>query len=554
MRTTDLQRANRTLLMVSACDQALVQISDEQELTGVICQIIQDEGGYPLAWVGLVENGERETIRTVASAGDSDGYLESLRRAGGEAAMSSGAGRAVHMKSTGCESRYFVQRRERDMDKVTLSRGIPGGSGVSPPRSAEERHRSTCHLFGERRRLRAEAGHPPQGARRRPCVRDYLPPCPRGAGPGPEGPRAEGVAAAGACRGKSSARSRGRGRGSHSSSTTRSSSSSSPPSTGSKVSSSRGRRRAPAECRDAERPLAGMHRHVPVPRRPSSSHPSFTEPDLCTALGWLGAWMKEKHGLDVTVDRIEAVTAGVEETRVTLLQSVRELLFNVVKHAGVKESRLVLAPAPDGCVQVTVSDRGVGFEPDLSRAPGPAAGGIGLFSMRERLDVIGGGMRIESAPGRGSRVAVWVPADPSPDVAAPRPGANLGGTPDAGPGGSAGKRPARAPRRLRAPRSFAGKIRVLLVDDHAVVRNGIALQLLQQPDIEIVGEAADGATAVELVRTLRPDVVTMDVNIPGMNGIDAARAIHSECPGRGSSACRCRRNPSRAPQCGARGR
>ena len=52
-RTADLQRANRTLLMVSACDQALVQISDERELIGVICQIIQDEGGYPLVWVGL---------------------------------------------------------------------------------------------------------------------------------------------------------------------------------------------------------------------------------------------------------------------------------------------------------------------------------------------------------------------------------------------------------------------------------------------------------------------------------------------------------------------
>jgi DNA-binding NarL/FixJ family response regulator len=71
---------------------------------------------------------------------------------------------------------------------------------------------------------------------------------------------------------------------------------------------------------------------------------------------------------------------------------------------------------------------------------------------------------------------------------------------------------------------------VLLVDDHAVVRDGIALQLQQQPDIEIVGEAADGEEALNLVRTLRPDVVTMDVNMPGMNGIDAARAIHSEHP------------------------
>jgi DNA-binding NarL/FixJ family response regulator len=74
------------------------------------------------------------------------------------------------------------------------------------------------------------------------------------------------------------------------------------------------------------------------------------------------------------------------------------------------------------------------------------------------------------------------------------------------------------------------KIRVLLVDDHAVVRDGIALQLQQQPDIEIVGEAADGSAALNLVRALRPDVVTMDVNMPGMSGVDATRAIHAEYP------------------------
>ena len=63
-----------------------------------------------------------------------------------------------------------------------------------------------------------------------------------------------------------------------------------------------------------------------------------------------------------------------------------------------------------------------------------------------------------------------------------------------------------------------------------MVRNGLALQLKEQPDIEVVGEAADGAASIALVRALSPDVVTMDVNMPGMNGVEATRAIHSDFP------------------------
>jgi len=74
------------------------------------------------------------------------------------------------------------------------------------------------------------------------------------------------------------------------------------------------------------------------------------------------------------------------------------------------------------------------------------------------------------------------------------------------------------------------KIRILLVDDHAIVRNGIALALKGEPDIEIAGEAADGQTAVELVRKIVPDVVLMDISMPGMNGIEATRIIHQELP------------------------
>lgn len=71
-------------------------------------------------------------------------------------------------------------------------------------------------------------------------------------------------------------------------------------------------------------------------------------------------------------------------------------------------------------------------------------------------------------------------------------------------------------------------IRVLLVDDHAVLRGGLERLLAGEPDIEVVGTAADGDEAVEEVRRTRPDVVLMDLQMPGTDGVTATRRIVTE--------------------------
>ncbi len=73
--------------------------------------------------------------------------------------------------------------------------------------------------------------------------------------------------------------------------------------------------------------------------------------------------------------------------------------------------------------------------------------------------------------------------------------------------------------------SEGDKIRVLIADDHSVVRQGLRMFLLVQPDMELVGEAANGREAVRLVETLTPDVVLMDLVMPEMTGTEATRAI-----------------------------
>lgn len=74
------------------------------------------------------------------------------------------------------------------------------------------------------------------------------------------------------------------------------------------------------------------------------------------------------------------------------------------------------------------------------------------------------------------------------------------------------------------------KIRILLVDDHAVVRQGFKLILNQQPDMEVVGEASQGREAVEFATTLRPDLVIMDIAMPEVNGVEATRRIIEQNP------------------------
>ena len=167
--------------------------------------------------------------------------------------------------------------------------------------------------------------------------------------------------------------------------------------------------------------------------------------------------------------------------------------------------------------QLTVSDAGPGFDPATLKKPGEFGGGFGLFSIRERLRLIGGRMEIDSASGKGSHIILTAPlahtvtAAPPAVVAAPKEAA---GPP---------------PVQVSASKRGA-PIRVLLADDHAVMREGLSRLLEAEPDIEVVGQAGDGEAAIELAAKLRPDVILMDMSMPNVSGVAATRAIHKDFP------------------------
>ncbi|NLO72914.1 MAG: hypothetical protein GX100_02240 [candidate division WS1 bacterium] len=134
------------------------------------------------------------------------------------------------------------------------------------------------------------------------------------------------------------------------------------------------------------------------------SPPMLHEGGLGGALRWLGREMNEKHGLQVSVEVASEVDPGTEEAEEFLFQAARELLFNVVKHAQTPRAWVRLTPSGTGALELAVRDDGVGI--DLSRLARPSAedGHFGLFSLRERLEALGGHLTIESAPGQGTEV------------------------------------------------------------------------------------------------------------------------------------------------------
>jgi len=247
------------------------------------------------------------------------------------------------------------------------------------------------------------------------------------------------------------------------------------------------------------------------------SPPILLQGDLILAFEWLARWMHRKYGLDVRLIVQKKIKPPAEEITLLLFQSLRELLFNVVKHAGVKEVT-VRVDEHDGQIDTIVKDNGQGFDPAELRVEGGRSEGIGLFGIRERLTYFGGRMEIDSTPGEGSCFKMSLPR--SILSAGSRP---LVTKPDSESDG--------ADSRVNGgPAVEVKKIRVLLADDHIILRHGLSRLLRGEPDMEVVGEAADGKSAVDLIRELLPDVVLMDINMPGMGGIEAVKIIHKELP------------------------
>jgi PAS domain S-box-containing protein len=143
------------------------------------------------------------------------------------------------------------------------------------------------------------------------------------------------------------------------------------------------------------------------------SPPVLEGEGLVEVLRWLETHMRDLHALDVEIRGDPGIDVGSKEMRVLLFQCVRELLFNVAKHAETERATVEVGRVGERlCISVT--DEGSGFEPESITRPGSGReGGFGLFSVRERLLLQGGEMVVASAPGEGTRAVVYAPLPPS---------------------------------------------------------------------------------------------------------------------------------------------
>ncbi len=200
-------------------------------------------------------------------------------------------------------------------------------------------------------------------------------------------------------------------------------------------------------------------------------------------------------------------TEGVESTAITvrgeprplpveveaaLFRIAQEALSNVRKHARARRARVILTFGAQG-VTLAIEDDGVGF--DATAMPPPGDGDFGLAGMRDRAALVGGEIDVDTSPGWGTRVRASLPNARGAAVAKPR-----------------------------AP------IRVLLADDHVLVREGVRRMLEAAPGVRLIAEVGSGEEAVERAAELRPDVILMDVHLPGIDGIEATRRIRADLP------------------------
>ena len=247
--------------------------------------------------------------------------------------------------------------------------------------------------------------------------------------------------------------------------------------------------------------------------------PLLDESGLASAVRWYAEGFQKRSGIHLSVDIAPGLGRLSTEIETALFRVVQESLTNVHRYSGSPDAEIKIC-ADDGRLLMEIADHGKGIEAGAPRASidGIASLGVGIPGMRERLRQLGGQLEVDFAR-NGTRVVAIVPLKQAEDEDASR----------------LNDAPAQGAERSPSLDSDAGarndgRRRILIADDHEVMRRGVRGLLESHDEWAVCGEAFEGKEAVIKSRELRPDLIIMDINMPGLTGIAAAQQIRRENP------------------------
>ncbi len=220
---------------------------------------------------------------------------------------------------------------------------------------------------------------------------------------------------------------------------------------------------------------------------------------LAAAIEWQAADFQNRSGIACTAALAADDLELDRDLATALFRIFQETLTNIARHAGATRVEVSLERSEDRIV-LTVADNGRG----ITRKQSEDDRAFGIIGMRERAHLWGGELRITGSREEGTTVTVDIPAASRED-----------------------RRPGRARRR---PGGAASMIRILVVDDHAIVREGLKQILGDVNDMSVRDEAAGGQEALAKIRSGEFDVVLLDISMPGRSGLEILKEIKAERP------------------------
>ena len=232
--------------------------------------------------------------------------------------------------------------------------------------------------------------------------------------------------------------------------------------------------------------------------------PLLDECGLASAVLWYAEGFKKRSGIHLNVSIDEELVRLTTDAETALFRVLQESLTNVHRYSGSPSAEIRIFQSPSK-VHLEIVDHGKGVKAGTERSSfaGAPTLGVGIPGMRERIRQLGGQLEVEFS-NEGTRVYATLPKEASAE--------------------SAGQSTSELFRRPDVRK------RILIADDHEVMRRGLRGLVESQEEWLVCGEAVEAHEAISKTKELRPDLLILDVSMPGMSGIDAALQILKDDP------------------------